>query len=111
MRPAARNRFAPARLPSVRGKAFSATDFILTLLTAELARPPAFKFKKRRYRRITMDLLDRLAQKPRDRQGGNFPPPKRRAQDRINCYQFVNGGFLQSFDAGLVQNCVGDARG
>ena len=74
-----------------------------------LAGAPAFKFKQRSYRRITMDSLDGFAQKPRHRQRDNLHAADRRAQDSISCYQFVNRRFAQSFDPHLVEDGMGNA--
>ena len=106
--------FGPGAPAQRRGEMRSVIQISLSLnrfggCAQRLTGAPAFKFKQRSHRRITMNSLDGFAQKPRHRQRGNLHAADRRAKDSISCNQFVNSRFSQSFDAHLVQNGVGNA--
>src|SRR5207245_8198261 len=109
-RPLARSFLTPARLASVRGKAFNATDFMVPQsVLARSTGAPALKLKQRSYRGIAMDSLDRFAQQPSHRKRGDFHPVNRRAQNSISRDEFVNNGFFQPLNAQVVQNRMGNA--
>jgi hypothetical protein len=105
----------PAGPRNAENTALKATDFIVFTIASAAYPPgaltgaPAFKFKQRSDRRITMDSLDRFAQKPATDSVVIFTPLNRRAEDSISCNNSSIADFRNLSMPIFVEDGVGNA--